>query len=135
MLILLLPPTTYFYIYITPIFSCPSMPQPLHHPSCCSLGHCQVAPDCPSLCTTFLPIFSALANHPPSSQDWHRSPASRPSHWRGPCSWLHGTVSSACRSHSPFQYLWSCQLCGLSSEPSWCWHWIHNNVGLMSTSR
>ena len=106
------------------------MPQPLHHPSCCSLGHYPVAPDCPSLCTTFLPIFSALANHPPSSQDWHRSPASRPSHWRGPCSWLHGTVSSVCRSHSPSQCLWSCQLCGLSSKPSWCWHWSHNNVGL-----
>ena len=121
-------PSLHIYIHISHTFS-PSMPQPWHHLSCYTPGLGPGGQGCPGWCTISPPVVSALANHPPSSLDWHRSPGCRPWWGTGLYSWLHGTASSACRSHSP------CQAPSLdhayvpANESSLCWHWSHNNVG------
>ena len=106
------------------------MPQPLHHPSYYTPGLGPGGQGCQGWCTTSPPVVSILANHPPSSLDWRRSPGYTPWWGTGLYNWLHDAASNACRSHNPSPIPSLDHIYDFSSEFSWCWHWIQHNVGL-----
>ena len=106
------------------------MPQPWHHLSYYTPGLGPGAQGCPSLYTISSPVISILANHPPSSLDWHRSPGYTPWWGTGLYNWLHDAASNACRNHNPSPIPSLDHIYDFSSEFSWCWHWIQHNVGL-----